>query len=81
MAASGKLELLDRMLPKLKEGGHRVLMFSQFKMVLDLLEDWLALRVPSSRPGEAPPLPSVSGPRAACQWPREDRGSPGLPFS
>ena len=27
--ASGKFELLDRLLPKLKRAGHRVLMFSQ----------------------------------------------------
>jgi hypothetical protein len=27
--SSGKFELLDRMLPKLKAAGHRVLMFSQ----------------------------------------------------
>jgi hypothetical protein len=31
--ASGKFELLDRMLPKLKAAGHRVLMFSQMTQV------------------------------------------------
>eukprot|EP00559_Dactyliosolen_fragilissimus_P007770 CAMPEP_0184861966 /NCGR_PEP_ID=MMETSP0580-20130426/6527_1 /TAXON_ID=1118495 /ORGANISM="Dactyliosolen fragilissimus" /LENGTH=2276 /DNA_ID=CAMNT_0027359649 /DNA_START=192 /DNA_END=7022 /DNA_ORIENTATION=- len=42
--ASGKLVLLDKLLPKLKEGGHRVLIFSQFKIMLDILEDFLTLR-------------------------------------
>ena len=42
--ASGKLVLLDKLLPKLKEGGHRVLIFSQFKIMLDILEDYLELR-------------------------------------
>jgi len=42
--SSGKLVLLDKLLPKLKEGGHRVLIFSQFKIMLDILEDYLKLR-------------------------------------
>ena len=42
--ASGKLVLLDKLLPKLKEDGHRVLIFSQFKIMLDILEDYLELR-------------------------------------
>lgn len=42
--SSGKLVLLDKLLPKLKEGGHRLLIFSQFKIMLDILEDYLALR-------------------------------------
>ncbi|PRP88087.1 chromodomain-helicase-DNA-binding protein 5 [Planoprotostelium fungivorum] len=39
--ASGKLWLLDRMLEKLKAGGHRVLIFSQMTKMLDILEDYL----------------------------------------
>lgn len=35
--SSGKFELLDRMLPKLKAGGHRILMFSQMTRVSVLL--------------------------------------------
>ena len=35
---SGKFELLDRVLPKLKAAGHRVLLFSQFTSVMDILE-------------------------------------------
>ncbi|KAK8018038.1 hypothetical protein PG991_007228 [Apiospora marii] len=39
--ASGKLLLLNIMLPKLKERGHRVLIFSQFLMSLTIIEDFL----------------------------------------
>ncbi|XP_061770864.1 chromodomain-helicase-DNA-binding protein 4 isoform X2 [Nerophis ophidion] len=39
--ASGKLTLLQKMMTKLKEGGHRVLVFSQMTKMLDLLEDFL----------------------------------------
>ncbi|KAG6952091.1 hypothetical protein JG688_00013428 [Phytophthora aleatoria] len=41
---SGKLVLLDKLLPRLKETGHRVLIFSQFKIMLDIIQDYLALR-------------------------------------
>lgn len=37
--------LLDKMMPKLKAQGHRVIIFSQFTRVLDLLEDWLNAKV------------------------------------
>ncbi|OHT08590.1 Chromatin structure-remodeling complex subunit snf21 [Tritrichomonas foetus] len=37
----GKFELLDRILPKFKATGHRVLIFSQMTELLDLLEDLL----------------------------------------
>lgn len=39
--ASSKFQLLEIMLPKLKERGHRVLLFSQFLLQLDLVEDFL----------------------------------------
>ncbi|WWC62748.1 uncharacterized protein I303_105345 [Kwoniella dejecticola CBS 10117] len=39
--ASGKLRFLKLLLPKLKERGHRVLLFSQFKIALDRIEDFL----------------------------------------
>ncbi|KAL8393058.1 hypothetical protein RB595_003021 [Gaeumannomyces hyphopodioides] len=39
--ASSKLVLLNMMLPKLKENGHRVLIFSQFLDQLNILEDFL----------------------------------------
>lgn len=41
---SGKLMLLDRILPRLKEDDHRVLLFSQFTTMLDILEDYCDLR-------------------------------------
>ena len=39
--ASSKLKLLEVMLPKLQERGHRVLIFSQFLDMLDVVEDFL----------------------------------------
>jgi hypothetical protein len=39
--ASGKLVLLDKLLPKLKSEGHRVLIFSQMKKVLDILQEYV----------------------------------------
>jgi chromodomain-helicase-DNA-binding protein 7 len=38
---SGKLVLLDKLLPKLHSQGHKVLIFSQMVRVLNLLEDFL----------------------------------------
>ncbi|XP_017430906.1 CHD3-type chromatin-remodeling factor PICKLE isoform X2 [Vigna angularis] len=40
LESSGKLQLLDKMMVKLKEQGHRVLIYSQFQKMLDLLEDY-----------------------------------------
>lgn len=39
--ASGKLSFLSKLLPKLKEQGHRCLIFSQFLDCLNILEDFL----------------------------------------
>ncbi|USW53931.1 Putative helicase, Zinc finger, PHD-type, Zinc finger, FYVE/PHD-type, Chromo-like domain superfamily [Septoria linicola] len=39
--ASSKLKLLELLLPKLKERGHRVLIFSQFLEMLDCVEDFM----------------------------------------
>ncbi|KAL1953409.1 hypothetical protein VTO42DRAFT_2848 [Malbranchea cinnamomea] len=39
--ASSKLQLLELLLPKLQERGHRVLIFSQFLDFLDIIEDFL----------------------------------------
>ncbi|XP_071800624.1 SWI/SNF-related matrix-associated actin-dependent regulator of chromatin subfamily A containing DEAD/H box 1B-like isoform X2 [Asterias amurensis] len=41
LVASGKFQALDKMLPELKENGSRVLMFSQFVMVLDIIEIYM----------------------------------------
>merc|ERR1712203_868663 len=38
--ASGKFELLDRVLPKLKATGHRVLMFCQMTQCMTIIEDY-----------------------------------------
>jgi ATP-dependent DNA helicase len=42
--ASGKLRVLDKMLQQLRIDGHKVLIFSQFRTVLDILQDFLTLR-------------------------------------
>ena len=42
--SAGKMVLLDKLLPKLKEGGHKVLIFSQMIRCLDILEDYLITR-------------------------------------
>jgi len=42
--ASGKLVLLDKLLPKLKREGHRVLIFSQMSRMLDILDDYFQHR-------------------------------------
>ncbi|EEB13299.1 conserved hypothetical protein [Pediculus humanus corporis] len=41
---SGKFQKLDEMLPKLKEENHRVLIFSQFVIMLDVMEEYLRIR-------------------------------------
>ncbi|PSR81842.1 hypothetical protein BD289DRAFT_484202 [Coniella lustricola] len=41
VSASAKLVLLEQMLPKLKKQGHRILIFSQFLGMLDIVEDFL----------------------------------------
>jgi len=43
LKSSGKLVLLHKLLPKLKQEGHKVLIFSQFKVMLDIIEDYLSL--------------------------------------
>ncbi|KAL1856708.1 putative ATPase [Paecilomyces lecythidis] len=40
VTASGKMLLLDRLVPNLMSKGHKILIFSQFKTQLDLLQDW-----------------------------------------
>lgn len=44
IVASGKFRQLDELLPKLKSEGHRVLIFSQFVMMLDIMEHYLKIR-------------------------------------
>ena len=38
LKVSGKFELLDRMLPKLIDTGHKVLIFSQFTQTIDIMK-------------------------------------------
>ena len=48
--ASSKFQLLEIMLPKLRERGHRVLLFSQFLDHLDIVEDFMnGLGLPFTR--------------------------------
>nr|XP_040035048.1 lymphoid-specific helicase [Gasterosteus aculeatus aculeatus] len=42
--SSGKFLILDRLLPALKERGHKVLIFSQMTSILDILMDYCYLR-------------------------------------
>ena len=42
--SSGKLLVLDKLLEKLKAGGHKVLIFSTLTTLLDMLEDYLTMR-------------------------------------
>ena len=44
VGSSGKMVLLDKLLPKLKSQGHRVLIFSQFRIMLDIIEDYLIMK-------------------------------------
>lgn len=41
IAASGKMVLIDKLLKKLKAGGHKVLLFSQMTKCLDIIQDYL----------------------------------------
>lgn len=42
--SSGKMVLLDKLLPKLRAEGHKVLIFSQFVKMLDLISDYCEFR-------------------------------------
>jgi len=44
LCASGKFELLDDLLPQMRDDGDRVLIFSQFTMLLDILQRYLKIR-------------------------------------
>jgi ATP-dependent helicase STH1/SNF2 len=41
---AGKFELLDRILPKFKQSGHRILMFFQMTQIMDIMEDFMRFR-------------------------------------
>ena len=42
--ASGKFELMDRMLPKFRETNHRILLFCQMTQLMTIMEDYLQWR-------------------------------------
>lgn len=42
--SSGKMILIDKLLPKLRSDHHKVLIFSQMVRVLDIIEDYLVLK-------------------------------------
>ena len=42
IAGSGKMKLFDKLVPKLIEEGHKILIFSQFKLMLRILEDYFS---------------------------------------
>ncbi|PGH20775.1 hypothetical protein AJ80_03402 [Polytolypa hystricis UAMH7299] len=44
ITSSGKMMVLDQLLPKLKRDGHRVLIFSQMVSMLDILADYMEFR-------------------------------------
>eukprot|EP00698_Gefionella_okellyi_P005427 TRINITY_DN14974_c0_g1_i1.p1 TRINITY_DN14974_c0_g1~~TRINITY_DN14974_c0_g1_i1.p1 ORF type:complete len:1108 (-),score=308.38 TRINITY_DN14974_c0_g1_i1:24-3347(-) len=44
MFNSGKMVLLEKLLPRLQRDGHRVLIFSQMTRMLDILEDYMRLK-------------------------------------
>ena len=41
---SGKFNLLDDLLPQMKDNGDRVLIFTQFVMVMDIMEQYMRIR-------------------------------------
>lgn len=44
MLTSGKFLFLDKKLNELKEQGHRVLIFSQYVIMLNVMEEYLKIR-------------------------------------
>jgi len=42
--SSGKMMVLDRILSKMYQGGHKVLIFSQMTRMLDILQDYMVMR-------------------------------------
>ena len=50
ISASGKLQLFDQMLAYLHARGHRVLVFSQFTSMLDVLEAYMLSRYSAGGP-------------------------------
>jgi superfamily II DNA or RNA helicase len=47
--SSGKLVLIDKLLPRLKQEGHKILIFSQMVRVIDILQEYLNARYDKSQ--------------------------------
>jgi SNF2 family DNA or RNA helicase len=45
MGAGGRKVQLDKMMPQIEDQSHRVTVLSQFRQVLDLLEEYLNVKV------------------------------------
>jgi hypothetical protein len=70
--AAGKLAVLDRLLAMLRARGHRVVLFSQFNVMLDILEDYLIMRGYKCEPLTGPTMlrhPMFSGDGDHCFGP------------
>jgi len=44
MNASNKLKFLDKVMPRLLDAGHKILMFTQFVLMLDIIEEFLIFK-------------------------------------
>lgn len=44
LSGSNKLKFLDKTIPKLLDAGHKILMFTQFVLMLDIVEEFLIFR-------------------------------------
>ncbi|XP_023215093.1 SWI/SNF-related matrix-associated actin-dependent regulator of chromatin subfamily A containing DEAD/H box 1-like isoform X2 [Centruroides sculpturatus] len=44
IVSSGKFQMLDSFIPELKQNGDRILLFSQFTIMLDILEEYMNIR-------------------------------------
>ena len=58
-SSSGKMQLLAKLLPRLRERGHRILLFCQMTRMLDLLEDWLRASGVGFVTGDSANIPSA----------------------
>ena len=55
VSSAGKVHMLDRVLPKMKACGHKVLIFSQMTKLMDILELYFDLRQYTFRAITIPP--------------------------
>ena len=70
---AGKLYVLDGLLARLKEGGHRVLIYSQMTRMIDLLEEYMSHRwgryhTVHRHEDHERTMTLVAGSTATCDW-------------